>query len=72
MKKKLTLEEMIVNAIMNQGKKFRNVEWSFCEYIYWENNKMSAGFKDEMDSYVDFIDIDHLLDGWEDFNEDGN
>ena len=66
MKKKLTIEEMIVNAILNEGKKFRHSSWLYDEYIYWRNDGISVSFRDELDRLVYWDDIDMLLEGWED------
>ena len=69
MKKKIgiTIEEMLVNAILNPDKKFRHKSWQFFEYIRWDNNGACAWFVDEVNFPIEWTEIDCLLTGWEEY-----
>jgi len=68
--KKLKLEEMLVNAIQNPGKKFTHPYWKQDEYIFWFQGGGVGYFKDEKDYPEDISDYAALRDGWMDYSDD--
>ena len=68
--KRLKLEEMLVNAILNPEKKYRHYTWKPHEYIYWNNNGRCAWLCDEINFPIEWTEIDMLLTGWMEFKND--
>ncbi len=65
MKTSLTLEEMIVDAIMNPNKRFTHRDWNPDEYIYWCS--VYHRFRGESEN-EDINDYSTMLKGWKDYN----
>lgn len=62
--KGLTLEEMIVNAVLNPHKKFRHRYWRANEYVYWSQKSNTHHFRDEEDDLFELWEYSTYLDGW--------
>jgi len=64
MKTNLTLEEMVVNLILNDGKKFTREDWLDDEYIVWYRGMDAHGIRDEEGIWISLISLNMLLDDW--------
>lgn len=62
--KTLTIEEMIVNAILNPGTKYTMEHWEEYEYIMWDKTFGVHCFIDEDKNSVDLTHFATDRDGW--------
>ena len=68
--KTLKLEEMIVNAVLNPGKKYTHKFWTVDEYITWDTKHGCHLFLDENGNLFELCEYSTYLDGWKEFKND--